>query len=175
MHRNPAKARPLPLQNLVSERTPSLKRRMACWAYEGLLLFGVAFVAAYLFSALTQTRHALDNRHALQAFLFMVMGIYFTWFGAKGQTLAMKTWHIQLVACNGKALNQGRALMRYLLSWVWFLPSFMLASLFKASPLWMACAMLGWIATWALASQLRTDRQFWHDVWAGSRLIQTRI
>ncbi|HPK32513.1 MAG TPA: RDD family protein, partial [Ottowia sp.] len=47
---------------------PLLRRRMACWLYEGILMFGVVFVAGYLFSALTQMRNALDNRHALQGF-----------------------------------------------------------------------------------------------------------
>ncbi|MEK9952841.1 MAG: RDD family protein, partial [Curvibacter sp.] len=48
---------------------------MACWLYEGMLLFGVVFIAGYLFSAMSQTRHALDNRFLQQAFLFVVLGI----------------------------------------------------------------------------------------------------
>lgn len=95
---------------------------MACWLYEGMLMFGVVFISGYLFSTLTQTRHALDNRHMQQAFLFVVFGIYFTWFWAKGQTLAMKTWHIRVVDRCGAALTQPRALLRYTLSWLWFLP-----------------------------------------------------
>ena len=82
---------------------PPLTRRMACWLYEGMLMFGVVFIAGYLFSALTQTRNALDNRHWQQAFLFVVFGIYFTWFWSKGQTLAMKTWHIRVVDSQGQA------------------------------------------------------------------------
>lgn len=89
---------------------PSLLRRMACWLYEGLLLFGVLFISGYLFSTLSQSRHALDNRHGLQAFLFLVVGIYFTWFGHKGQTLAMKTWHIRVVDTQGAPLTQKRGL-----------------------------------------------------------------
>lgn len=42
------------------------------------MFLGVVFIAGYLFSTLSQTRHALDNRHGLQAFLFVVFGIYFT-------------------------------------------------------------------------------------------------
>ena len=57
--------------------TPALARRMACWLYDGILMFGVVFISGYLFSTLSQTRHALNNRHALQAFLFVVFGIYF--------------------------------------------------------------------------------------------------
>ena len=78
-------------------KAPPLRRRMACWLYEGMLLFGVVFLAGYLFGTLSQTRNALDNRHALQAFLFVVFGIYFTWFWSRGQSLAMKTWDIRLV------------------------------------------------------------------------------
>jgi len=95
---------------------------MACWFYEGMLLFGVVFVAGYLFGTLSQTKHALDNRHGLQAFLFLIFGIYFTWLWSKGQTLAMKTWHIRVVDAKGQPLTQARALWRYVLSWVWFLP-----------------------------------------------------
>ncbi|WP_228764626.1 ABC transporter substrate-binding protein, partial [Limnohabitans sp. Rim11] len=73
-------------------RTPSLRKRMACWLYEGMLLFGVVFIAGYLFGTLSQTKHAMNNRHGLQAFLFLVFAIYFTWLWSKGQTLAMKTW-----------------------------------------------------------------------------------
>ncbi|MFT6591331.1 MAG: putative RDD family membrane protein YckC, partial [Rhodoferax sp.] len=76
---------------------PSLARRMACWLYEGMLMFGVVFIAGYLFGTLSQTRNAMDNRNALQAFIFVVFGIYFVWLWAKGQTLAMKTWDITVV------------------------------------------------------------------------------
>ncbi|PZQ63842.1 MAG: RDD family protein, partial [Variovorax paradoxus] len=58
---------------------PGLWRRMACWLYEGMLMFAVVFVAGWLFSTLGQMRDAMDSRrHLLQAFLFVVFGIYFT-------------------------------------------------------------------------------------------------
>jgi uncharacterized RDD family membrane protein YckC len=154
-------------------RAPGLRRRMACWIYEGLLLFAVMFMAGYLFSTLSQTRHALDNRHGLQAFLFLIFGIYFTWFGHKGQTLAMKTWRIRVVDTSGQALTQARALWRYVLSWVWFLPPLMLVSGFSLSggeTLWL---LLGWACVWALLSRFQPEGQFWHDVWAGTRLIHS--
>jgi uncharacterized RDD family membrane protein YckC len=103
----------------MSLLAPPLMRRLASWLYEGMLLFGVVFIAGYLFSALTQTKHALDNRHLQQGFLFIVFGIYFVWFWSKGQTLAMKTWHIRVVDAAGQPLTQTRALARYLLSWLW--------------------------------------------------------
>ena len=146
---------------------------MACWLYEGMLLFAVLFVSDYLYSALSQTRHALDNRHLQQAFLFVVLGIYFTWFGAKGQTLAMKTWRIRLVDSMGQPVTQARALLRYILSWLWFLPALAAVATFKFSVAELSVLLIGWIALWALLSRFHPQRQFWHDAWAGTRLIAT--
>ena len=126
---------------------------MACWLYEGMLLFGVLFLAGYLFSTLSQTRNALDNRNALQAFIFVIFGIYFVWFWAKGQTLAMKTWNIRVVGSNGKAISQLRALGRYALSWLWFLPPLIALSPFQ---------------------RFHPQGQFWHDAMAGTRLITSQ-
>lgn len=152
---------------------PSLRRRMACWVYEGLLLFGVMFISGYLFSALSQTRHALDNRHGLQAFLFLIFGIYFTWFGHKGQTLAMKTWHIRLVDAQGQAVTQARALRRYMLSWIWFIPPLVIIAPFSLSGGEVLLLCLGWVSIWALLSRFQAQGQFWHDVWAGTRLVSS--
>jgi len=153
---------------------PTLPRRMACWMYEGMLMFGVVFIAGYLFSTLTQTRHGLDNRHALQAFLFLVFGIYFTWFWAKGQTLAMKTWHIQVVDLQGRPLTQARALWRYVLSWIWWLPPLATRALFDLPAAEVMVLALGWVAVWAVLARFHPQRQFWHDAWAGTRLVDAR-
>lgn len=165
-----------PTQNAPSlqQTAPELWRRMACWLYEGILLFGVLFIAGYLFSTLSQTRNALDNRHLQQAFLFVVLGIYFTWFWAKGQTLAMKTWHIRLVDRQGNSVSQTRALMRYLLSWLWFLPALATIAPFQLSGAESALILIGWIAVWALLSRFHPLQQFWHDALAGTRLITSR-
>ena len=157
-----------PTESLLA---PTLLRRMACWTYEGMLLFGVVFIAGYLFSALTQTRHALENRHAHQAFLFLVFGIYFTWFWAKGQTLAMKTWHIRVVDAHGHAISQSRALLRYVLSWVWFLPPLAAGMWWGLSGGEITALAVGWIAVWAILARFHPQRQFWHDAWAGTRLV----
>lgn len=154
--------------------TPSLARRLSCWFYEGVLLFGVVFISGYLFSALSQTRHALDNRHGLQAFVFLVMGLYFTWFWHKGQTLAMKTWHLRLVDKHGLPLSQQRALARYFLSWVWLLPPLVLAQWLSLSALQSIGACAVWVLCWALLSRFQKDHQYWHDQWASTRLIDVR-
>jgi uncharacterized RDD family membrane protein YckC len=144
---------------------------MACWMYEGMLMFGVVFLAGYLFSTLSQTRNALDNRHALQAFVFVIFGIYFVWFWAKGQTLAMKTWNIRVVDIHGAAISQKRALLRYALSWLWFLPPLAISWLLALPGREGAVLTLGWVAIWAILARFHPQKQFWHDAWAGTRLI----
>ena len=151
--------------------TPSLWRRLACWMYEGMLIFGVVFLAGYLFGTLSQTRNAMDNRLPLQIFVFVVFGIYFVWFWAKGQTLAMKTWHIRVVGIDGAPISQRRALLRYLLSWMWFLPPLAASWTFGLSGIQGGLLMVVWIFVWAGLSRVQPQRQFWHDIWAGTRLI----
>jgi uncharacterized RDD family membrane protein YckC len=157
----------------ASLQAPPLARRMACWLYEGMLMFGVVFIAGYLFSTLSQTRNALDNRHALQAFVFLVFGIYFVWLWSKGQTLAMKTWDIRVVDRNGQAISQARALLRYLLSWLWFLPALAAVAPFKLSGPESVVIVIGWVLVWAILSRFHPQQQFWHDALAGTRLVST--
>jgi uncharacterized RDD family membrane protein YckC len=151
---------------------PSLRRRMACWLYEGMLLFAVAFVATWLFSTLGQMRSGIDPRRVLLiGFLFVIFGIYFGWFWAKGQTLAMKTWSIRVVDRAGQPLSQGRALLRYICSWLWFLPPLAVLAPFKPTGGQTAVLVLGWVAVWAVLSRFHPQRQFWHDALAGTRLV----
>lgn len=150
---------------------PSLYVRMASWLYEGMLLFAVVFVAGWLFSTLSQSRHALDNRVPLQIFLFIVLGIYFTWFWTKGQTLAMKTWRVRVADRAGQPLHQWRALARYVLSWIWFVPPMAVGSAFKLPVIETLVLVAGWVAVWAVLSRFHPERQFWHDAWAGTRLV----
>ncbi len=158
----------------ADRETPSLPRRMACWLYEGLLMFGVVFIAGYLFGTLSQTRNAMDNRHALQAFLFVVFGIYFVWLWAKGQTLAMKTWDIRVVDRSYRPLTQARALLRYALSWLWFLPPLIVMAPFQLTGPESVVIIMGWVAIWAILSRFHPERQFWHDALAGTRLISVK-
>ena len=103
---------------------PGLARRLAAFVYEGVLLFGVVMIAGLVYSGLTQQRHALQGRIGLMLFLFVVLGVYFSWFWSRGgQTVAMKAWHIRLLSANGSPVSRARAAARYVLSWLWFLPA----------------------------------------------------
>lgn len=152
---------------------PGLGRRMACFLYEGVLLFGVLMVAGLVYGAVTDQRHALLGRHGLQAFLFVVLGLYFAWFWSHGgQTVAMKTWRIRVVRADGAPLSVARALLRYLLGWLWFVPALLAlwwAGAASAGPIFGALA--AGVAGYAGLARLRPDRQFWHDVAGGTRLV----
>lgn len=158
---------------------PPLRRRMACWLYEGILMFAVVFVSGWLFSTLSQMRHDIDpgqlvlQSTLLQVFMFVVIGIYFGWFWSRGQTLAMKTWNIRLVTVQGQRVSQWRSIARYLLSWIWFIPPLAAVAPFHLRGGEVAVIVLGWVAVWALLSRFHPQRQFWHDAWAGTRLIHS--
>ena len=148
-----------------------LKNRLFCMVYEGMLLFGVLFIAGWLFSTLLQQRHALVLRHAQQAWQFLVLGAYFGWFWTHGgQTLAMKTWRVRVVCRDGRPLGWPRALLRYLLAWLWFIPGLAAAWLIGAQG-WMLMLIPALnVVLWAMATRLDPDRQFLHDRIAGTRL-----
>jgi uncharacterized RDD family membrane protein YckC len=157
-------------------RAPPLSRRLACFVYEGVLLFGVVMLAGYLYGSLTQQRHALHGQWGLRFFLFLVLGVYFVWFWCHGgQTVAMKTWHIRLVDAAGLPVTQWRALARYLLCWIWFLPA--LATVWLSGlqgGLSFTAALLAGVLGYAALSRLHGQRQYWHDVVCGTRLVDTR-
>ena len=135
----------------MSDAAPPIRRRLASMLYEFLLLFAIGFLAVWLFQFAAGTL-TIDGwrRHLLQLFLLAVFAAYFLWCWLRsGQTLAMKTWRIRLVAKNGHArVAPKAALLRFLYALL-LVPS--------------AIGIL-----WALVDR---DRQFLHDRLAGSLLV----
>lgn len=153
--------------------TPSRLRRFACMMYEAVLLFGVVFLAGYLFDTLTQSKHPLLYRNARQLWLGLAIGVYFVlcW-RRRGQTLPMKTWNIRLVDRDGQTPTVPRLILRYLLAWPLILGG--------AALVWLASILTGWpsvdmfivaapftifIWTW-----FDPEAQFLHDRLLGTRL-----
>lgn len=153
-----------------------LKRRLAAFLYEGVLLFGVVMLVGMLFGVATQQRHALHGREGLQAVLFLVLSLYFIWFWTHGgQTLAMKTWHVRLVREDGRPPSLPQAAARVLLSWLWFAPALLLAwaiQWHQGKPI--AGLITAWVVAYAMASYLLPHRQFLHDVLCRTRVIDAR-
>lgn len=152
---------------------PSLKRRMACFVYEGVLLFGLLMVAGLAYGIAYRQRNAMFGRGGLQAVLFIVLGVYFVWLWSHGgQTLAMKTWRIRLVGPSGDPPSTGRCGLRYLLAWAWFAPALLALWLTGARDAWaIAGALFIGVLGYAALALLLPGQQFWHDIACGTRLV----
>ena len=166
--------------DLAGSVAPSLSRRMACWLYEGMLLFGVMvasglvyFIAAYWITGLSPGDMGIHPqlKSGLQAISFAVLGLYFTWMWRRGQTLAMKTWRIEVLDQQGQRLSYTLAFKRYVASWLWFAPPLVASVPLHLSVVQTSLLSLAWVGVWALLSRLHPQRQFWHDAWLGTRLI----
>jgi uncharacterized RDD family membrane protein YckC len=160
------------LTEAVSLAAPGLRRRLASLFYEAFLAFALAMVTAFVFSVLTQMRHALYGRELLAVVIAVVLGLYFTWSWTKGRTLPMQTWRIRIVDVHGRPLTPGRAWLRYAFSSLWVVPPIAVFAQQRVTD-WkpVTLALFGWVLVWALLSRLHPQRQFWHDAWAGTRLV----
>ncbi len=153
---------------------PSILRRLASMLYEALLLSAVAFFANGAFFLASGGSDATAWQRALhQIYLGAVFAAYFLWCWLRsGQTLAMKTWRIRLVAPGHSRLPPRIALIRLLLAAI-LIGSFwasVVAAFVNRNP-WLSFAMLavtGIGIGWALFDR---DGQFLHDRLAGTRLI----
>jgi len=142
----PRRAVPVP-----EDAAPGISRRLASMLYEAILLFAVAFLATWLFQFAAGTMRIEGWRtHLLQLFLLAVFAAYFLWCWLRGgQTLAMKTWRIRLVARKDHGrVSPAAALLRFACSLV-LVPS-----------------LVG--IAWAYVDR---DRQFLHDRLAGTLLL----
>lgn len=151
---------------------PSIKCRWICMIYESLLLLGLLLISETLFDLLTHTTHISNLRLIRQIGLFLVIGSYFIFFWrANGQTLAMKTWHIQIIFPGYARIPVSRAIGRYLLTWMWVAPALILNSLYHLQR-WESIALLvTGIGLWGLTAYLHPSRQFLHDQIIGTQLI----
>lgn len=155
---------------------PTLRRRLAAFLYEGVLLFGLVMVVGLIYSIAVDQRHGLQGRQGMMAVQFLALSAYFMWLWTHGgQTLALKTWQLRLVTPDGGTLSPLRALLRYLTSWLWFIPPLLLTWLAgwhdKGT---MTAAVLGWVVLYASLTWVLPSRQFLHDVISGTRVIDNR-
>jgi uncharacterized RDD family membrane protein YckC len=131
-------------------RLARLRVRLISLVYEGLIATAVLFVATAVFTTLFGDSRAQPLHIVLQAYLFLVAGIYFvaSWTGGR-RTLPMRTWRIHLIDPAGRPPSLRRAALRYA---------------FAAAGIVLAGAGL----LWAFFDR---DRQFLHDRLAGTRLV----
>ena len=119
--------------------------------YEAFVALSVMFISAFAFQGATSGALEGWGRHVFQAYLFLVLGLYFVWSWVRGgQTLPMKTWRLRLVLRDGGSLTPPVAVLRYTLAWLSLL-----------------CAGMGF--AWALVDK---ESQFLHDRLAGTRVVR---
>jgi uncharacterized RDD family membrane protein YckC len=160
-----------------SARPASLPLRIAAMVYEGVLIFGIAFVAALLLLFTTGWTAPLDHwqRLMMQATVFVALGIYFCWCWIRsGQTLALKTWNLRIIDAAGLNPTLPRAIARYVLSWTLFVPGLVYIALLQPSRAGgLAALAIGFVLTLAPALFDR-DRRLLHDRWSRTRIVRTR-
>jgi uncharacterized RDD family membrane protein YckC len=152
--------------------------------YESLVVAAILVAGGFAFAGaaaalrvLSGSPAAIDagpvERSLLQAVLVALLGAYFlrSWVRG-GQTLAMKAWRLRIVRPDGRGIELGRALARFLLAglplasgaaaaiWLWRHPQSVLG--------WLAIAPAAADLAWALADRAG---QFLHDRLAGTRVV----
>jgi uncharacterized RDD family membrane protein YckC len=152
-----------------------LTLRLAAMIYEAVLLFGVVFIVSYALLALFQWKYPLPAtpRAVLQAVLFLAIGGYFVWcWSRSGQTLALKTWNLKVVADGGAPPSVGRAIARYVLAWHLWLPGLAWVSLFHSNALADLGALAAGFAALLLPALADPQRRLLHDRWTRTRVVR---
>jgi uncharacterized RDD family membrane protein YckC len=144
-------------------------------AYESLIVLAILLAAALPFMGAATSRLEGLTRHLFQAYLFLVLGLYFAWCWRRGgQTLPMKAWKLRVVRRDGTPLDTLRALLRYVLA-----ASALGSTAMAAAVLWWHPGSgLAWLAAapgvltilWSLVDR---ERQFLHDRLAGTKVVRS--
>lgn len=128
-----------------------MRVRLAAMIYESLLVLAVLFIASLPFLYVVGDAQRGWRHFAFQLYIVLLLFAYFgTFWRRSGQTLAMKTWRIRLVAPAGGRVSLKLAAQRYALAWIGLLAG--------GAGFW-----------WALFDR---DRQFLHDRLLGTRLVR---
>lgn len=143
--------------DITQVRAPGLLRRLAAILYDAALLIGVLMVAVTLlvipYALLIGEPFPHEDpvhRLALQGYLLLVIGSFFTFFWARGgQTLGMRAWRIRVLRDDGEALTWRDAWRRF----------------FTAI---LALAPLGLGLFWMLFDR---EGLAWHDRLSNTRLV----
>ena len=155
-----------------------LPRRLACTAYEALLLVALLFVAnVALLPLVTPVQPDRElvvpdmaTRALLGCALFAVAASYFVWSWTGGRrTLPMKTWHLRLIDRDGRALSYKIAFIRYLAAWIGPGLALVVYALLRAERLGAVAVVL--LPLNYYAARFDPEKQFLHDRIAGTHVV----
>lgn len=162
------------MDNAAGQRA-SLGLRLAAMTYEGVLLFGVTFVAALILLTALGWTYPLNatRRTALQVTVFVAVGVYFVWCWTRsGQTLALKTWRLRIAGPDGAPPSTPRAIARYLLAWHLFLPGLAYIAVSEVQRADALAALALGFAVLLLPALTDRDRRLLHDRWTKTRVVR---
>lgn len=170
------------MSTAMSNPPASLKRRLACLLYEGLLAGAVTVALCLPAGTAALLLNPVSPLLAQITVSLILLGGWWFYFKLnwvrQGQTLPMRTWHIGLADRRSARPHPARLRLRFMWACVFvvFVPLLAYAVLhgrgfppktaFAASLFW-------WILPWGFAL-FNADRQFLYDFLAGTRLVDTR-
>ncbi len=146
-------------------------RRLVSLCYESLLLLAVILVAGMLFQLLFSR---LAGTPAQFAFLILVLYGYFAWcWRRSGQTLAMKTWRLQLRNRANQLPSLWQVSLRFALCLLVYAPLIPLWAYTKHVPdmKWLLWLGLAWMALPWLWALIDREQQCLHDRLSGIRVV----
>jgi uncharacterized RDD family membrane protein YckC len=161
--------------------TPSLKRRLIAMVYEAFLLFAVEVFAVGVYMLITLNAQGMIFQLGMTIWVILAAGAYFCWqWIDSGHTLAMKTWRIKVVELGERKLTFKTAAKRYAGALCFVAPAVLISFIINAFELLPTRTatkvtfglILVNIVAWACTALLDRNRQFLHDRWAGTRLIE---
>jgi hypothetical protein len=159
------------------DKIPSLTKLVLCMVYELMLLFGIVFITGLIYGIIFQQKHALHDRAGLQISIFTILGIYFiTCWHRTGQTLAMKTWHLQLKdeISQSIKLSLAKATIRYILCcMVWVMPAILVSYIVSIPKLDLPLIISNVVLVFLLA-KFSPYKQFIHDKFLGIKFIDIK-
>lgn len=135
---------------MIEITLPGIGRRLASMLYESVLLIGVLAAAVVVPNLILALAGGIVlPRPVLRVYVFLILAAYFLWhWRGGGQTLAMRTWKLQIVTVSGAVPSLRQLALRYVLAW----PSL---------------TLVGIGVLWAI---LDRDHQFLHDRLAGTKI-----
>lgn len=132
---------------------PGVGRRLGAMFYESLLLVGVLAILVIPLALIGWSTRTQLPVPWVRVYVVLGLAIYFLWHWHGGrQTLAMRTWKIQIESADGSPARLWQLAARYVLAW----PSI---------------GLFGIGILWAFFDR---DRQFLHDRLAGTRIVYRR-